>query len=708
MRSLLRIELHAGHVIRRLIPLLLLFVTTTAFSIDSNQPVHHQLQIEIQPESGTLIATDQIRLPNPEREVEFLLHADLTPTLNDKRAHLASMEWLDGTVPLRRYRILTSTPTQTFTLTYRGTIAHHLAQQGERGSSRQSTPGLISKEGVFLAGTSYWYPQIGASTLTFHMQIRLPPGWQSISQGNHLPNRSGWEENHPQEEIYLIASPYHRYKQTHSGHLAEVYLHDPDPALAKRYLDATGLYLAMYEQLLGPYPYSKFSLVENFWESGYGMPSFTLLGPQVIQLPFIIHTSYPHEVLHNWWGNGVYVDLASGNWSEGLTTYLADHLLREQQGDGAGYRRTTLQNYANYVAQQDDFPLTQFRGNHGQISQSVGYGKTLMLFHMLRIELGDHLFRQGLQQFYRDYRFKTAGYRQIQAVFETVSGKTLDAFFKQWLTRTGAPTLKLVSVEAIEASPGYRLRIMLRQTQPEAPYHLTVPIYVHFSDGKPAVPYRLEMDKRDATLEIHTDQRPLKVSVDPLFDLFRRLDSSETPSSLGQLFGAKQVIAIVPEHGDSRARQAYRQLISQWQQQNPGLMLIEDSHINKLPIDKPIWILGSENRFAHLFDRQLDAQGLQEKPGTLALTLTRQAPRQTLGYISTDNPAALSGLARKLPHYGRYSYALFYGDRPDISQRGTWRVTDNALSVLLSPPATTGTSLPEISDHRPLIDPVVH
>jgi len=41
---------------------------------------------------------------------------------------------------------------------------------------------------------------------------------------------------------------------------------------------STGQYLEMYEKLIGPYPYSKFALIENFWETGYGMPSFTLPG----------------------------------------------------------------------------------------------------------------------------------------------------------------------------------------------------------------------------------------------------------------------------------------------------------------------------------------------------------------------------------------------------------------------------------------------
>jgi hypothetical protein len=113
-----------------------------------------------------------------------------------------------------------------------------------------------------------------------------------------------------------------------------VFLRTPD-ALANRYLDATVKYLDTYSKMLGPYPYAKFALVENFWESGLGLPSYTLLGPTVLRLPFIIDTSYPHEILHSWWGNSVFVDEASGNWCEGLTAYQADYRLKEEKGEGA-------------------------------------------------------------------------------------------------------------------------------------------------------------------------------------------------------------------------------------------------------------------------------------------------------------------------------------------------------------------------------------
>ena len=180
----------------------------------------------------------------------------------------------------------------------------------------------------------------------------------------------------------------------------------------------------MYRSLIGPYPYAKFALVENFWETGYGMPSFTLLGPSVIRFPFILTSSYPHEILHNWWGNSVFVDYGQGNWCEGLTAYLADHLIQEQRGTGATYRRNTLQKYRDYVTSGRDFPLTEFRSRHSAATEAVGYGKMLMGAHMLRLKLGDQKFVQFLQRFYREQRGKVATFADFRRVAEGVRWRT--------------------------------------------------------------------------------------------------------------------------------------------------------------------------------------------------------------------------------------------------------------------------------------------
>jgi hypothetical protein len=41
------------------------------------------------------------------------------------------------------------------------------------------------------------------------------------------------------------------------------------------------------------------------------------------------------------------------------------------------------------------------------------------------------------------------------------------------------------------------------------------------------------------------------------------------------------------------------------------------------------------------------------------------------------------GLARKLPHYGKYSYLGFAGQAPDNRIKGQWPAGDSAMSVWL-------------------------
>jgi len=86
------------------------------------------------------------------------------------------------------------------------------------------------------------------------------------------------------------------------------YFYPDNAGLSARYLEAAARYIGFYAELFGPYPFEKFAVVENFFPTGYGFPSYTLLGSAIIRLPFIIDTSLPHEIAHCWWGNGVLVD----------------------------------------------------------------------------------------------------------------------------------------------------------------------------------------------------------------------------------------------------------------------------------------------------------------------------------------------------------------------------------------------------------------
>jgi len=194
----------------------------------------------------------------------------------------------------------------------------------------------------------------------------------------------------------------------------------------------------MYEDLIGPFPFKRFAVVENILPTGYSMPTFTLLGRDVVKLPFIVETSLGHEILHQWFGNAVSIDHKSGNWAEGLTTYLSDHLYEEMKGKGWEYRKQTLVSFQSYITAEHDFALKDFTSRSDKATASVGYGKTAMVFHMLKEMLGQDIFRSSLKEFYAKNRFSTASWADVQKACEAVSGKNLDWFFRQWLDNKGA------------------------------------------------------------------------------------------------------------------------------------------------------------------------------------------------------------------------------------------------------------------------------
>ena len=656
--------------------------------------VHHVITVEVDPAGHRLSVEDEIRFPSaPSGPVEFELHGNLNPEGNE----LVALGEVPDSGPLEaeRYRVSAPTGTRQVTLSYAGVIHHPLTREG--------TVGLIGEEGVYLTGATHWLPALqDVPHQSFEMEVVLPPGWRSLSQGRRTKREEGadsvretWAESTPQQEVYLIAGQFTEYRKEGETADAVVLLREPDDKLAARYLDLTEPYLQMYAELLGPYPYSKFALVENFWETGYGMPSFTALGPRVIRMPFIPFTSYPHEILHNWWGNGVYVDYEAGNWAEGLTSYLADHLLAEQRGGGSEHRRGVLQRYADYVDDNDDFALTEFRGRHNAVTQAVGYGKTLMVFHMLRLRLGDEGFVAGLRKLYADNKFRETGWSAVADAFASATDTDLDAFFEQWTSRPGGPALRLRDVAVTKTEGGARVRGVLEQTQGGEAFEVRLPVAVQIDGDEQAHWYDVTMKTKEHAFDLELPAPPVRMAVDPSFDVFRRLHRDETPPAISQAFGADKILLVLPAAAPKDLRAAYRELAESWRRgQESRVEIKTDDALEELPKDRAVWLLGWKNRFRPLLAKALD--GTDDKSVTVAgqtlhrkdhaaviVTRSPDNPEYALAWLGAQRVEAMPGLARKLPHYGKYGYLGFTGDEPQNTVKGQWPVTESPLSIAL-------------------------
>jgi hypothetical protein len=689
--------------------------------------VHHSLRVALDPAARRLAVTDALTIPaGGAGEVQFLLNAALRVTasepvvaelpLGDTSRFFglkASTSDLSPVGPLKRYRTAVSAAGGSLRLEYGGTFDFGLADAKEEYTRGfRETVGIVSPQGVYLAGSGFWYPEVGPDLLDFDVEVSLPEGWHVISQGDGTSRDTRgvarWDSHGAAEEILLVGGPLLAYRDAAGGVEALVYLRAKDDALAGKYLQATSQYIEMYRQLIGPYPYGKFALVENFWETGYGMPSFTLLGPQVVRFPFILTSSLPHEILHNWWGNSVFVDYETGNWCEGLTSYMADHLLQEQRGKGEEYRLAALQRYRDYVKEGRDFPLADFRSRHSAATEAVGYGKTMMGFHMLRRRLGDDTFRRWAASFFSEYRGKRASFADVRRTLEAASGQDLTRFFADWVERPGAPALA-VSVTSVseEGGRGYAVSGVLRQTQGGAPVALDVPVVAQTA-GR-SVTQTVRMDGAETPFTVRLESRPLALHVDPSFDVFRRLDPCETPPSIGQIFGEPRILAALPALAPAAEVEAWRALVEGWGSESHQIEIRTDADVGDLPADRTVWLLGRENAIAaRLFsgsgDYSLGRDGLAVGGERMPLAghsavLVRRHPanrEKAVGWILADGLAALPGLGRKLPHYGKYSYLGFQGPEPTNVLKGQWTTTDSPLRVDLRPAPERSAALPAL------------
>jgi hypothetical protein len=668
------------------------------------RPAHHDLEVALDPEDHSARIEDLVTLypgGRKEPEITFLLHANYKtveteiPHKGDWEVKFAPAE--DGDTSLQKITVHKPKdhPWPDFLqikFRYRGKYIDALRENGE---SLPGTSGEEKDHGIFLSGASYFYPTVenpdGRFLITFSLSASLPAEWKVVSQGKRVrettvngPRHTFWQCDDPMEEVFLIADHFEEYNDRYEDVKLYVFLRKKEKPLARKYLEAAKSYIAFYQKLIGAYPFVKFAVVENALQTGYGMPSFTLLGSRVIRFPFILHTSYPHEILHNWWGNGVYIDRQGGNWSEGLTAYLSDHLFPDLKGEGDRYRFQELMKYSSYVNADNDFPLSEFQERTDMASQAIGYGKLVMVLNMLRLELGDKVFLKGLSEFFITQKFRHAGFDELRGHFEAASGKKLDVFFRQWVRAKGAPELELADASYENFQGEYRLTLKVLQKQKRPLFNMTLPVavWVQGSD-KPVIKNLTLGSKSSQTLRLFVKGKPRSVLLDPYTDLFRKLDPREAPPSIGQSYGAPTAATVFPRQKANPLRKAYAQFAHKL---GKPIKIFDDTTYLPTP-NAALWLFGRDNRVAQSLKptlKQLEVtfkeNGVMIEGKTFAwqdhsfvFTVPHpHDPERSATWIIADHPDSIPGLIRKLPHYGKYGVLVFEGKAPTNVHKATW------------------------------------
>lgn len=284
---------------------------------------------------------------------------------------------------------------------------------------------------------------------------------------------------------------------------------------------------------VGPFPYSKLANVQSKTRYG-GMENASNVfyhegsvgGDRSIEGLIV------HEVAHQWFGDSV----TEADWhhlwlSEGFATYLThfyNELTHGRDELEAGMRQDRAE-VAEFFAREPELALIPVQlSDPNEMLNDNAYEKGGWLLHMLRRQVGDDAFFEGIRRYYRTYRDGNALTEDFRGVMEEVSGQNLEWFFDQWAHRPGHPVL--TTDLTFDANAGVAT-VTIRQVQGgQHPFRFLLDLGFQSNAQSSMEITTVEVTEREQSFTIPLPVAPEALMLDPDTWLLFELESPTEPT----------------------------------------------------------------------------------------------------------------------------------------------------------------------------------
>lgn len=420
---------------------------------------------------------------------------------------------------------------------------------------------LIREDTIVLRGI--WYPVV-EGTYRYRLTATVPRGFVAVSEADRVRRTDAGGQStyafdlpYPQRSwdgVTFVASTNWVSREAHYGDIdIAVHVFPRNERRLDDLVGQTARNLQQLERMVGKYPFKRLVVAENPIGLHYSlsMPTYVLLTQQSVAAEDAEESALNHEIAHEWFGNGVLADYDQGNWGEGAASYFSD-LVEAELADGGWERRQRMMaGYQNNVADRAASPLSGFTASDDRVSRFIGYGKSALVFHMLRQLLGDERFFAAIRRFVSDNLYGVASWDDLRRACEQAAAVDLGWFFAQWVGGVTTPELGLEGVSARAMGGKYELRFTMTQGTPA--FVLTVPLTFHFASGRRET-VRVPLTRERREFRLLLDEKPIRVVLDENYDVFRRLASAEVPPRVDTLLTRQRVTLLAPPGEEAKFR----------------------------------------------------------------------------------------------------------------------------------------------------------
>jgi hypothetical protein len=456
---------------------------------------------------------------------------------------------------------------------------------------------------LYVGARGGWYPNLGlGSPASFELKFDCPESLTLVATGErieqetaHGRTRSRWRS----DGVFRIAGfnlgPYHSVDRRVGKTTVEVYAtREAEAALEDRHMrrlvphfvlpypsrerapavsispevvpplapaallqsvaESAAQALAYYENLFGPFPYSRLAISQIPGDFGQGWPELVYL-PTLsflrkseryeLGLPekaedLLSHGMVAHEIAHQWWGNLLGWKTYHDEWlSEGLATYAAAlDLSRQKDGDRRfhellrGYKLDLLSKGKSGMINEASGPIWLGQRLSNSLTpggyDTIVYKKACWVLHMLRGLMrepstgSDERFFRLLRDFIATYQggevstedFVHHTEKYMTRASDLEHNRRLDWFFNEWVYETGVPTYKLQSSVKQLSPMRFLVQGTITQSGVSSDFEMLVPVVAEVGKEKKVSLGRVPVGEDGGRFKFTTIEKPKRLAID--------------------------------------------------------------------------------------------------------------------------------------------------------------------------------------------------
>ncbi len=205
------------------------------------------------------------------------------------------------------------------------------------------------------------------------------------------------------------------------------------------FAEPTKRVIEFFSGYIGPYAYEKIANISATIQGGMETSSAIFYGEKLVtgQRSKSIRNVVIHEIAHQWFGNAITETTWNDAWlSEGFATFFTQLFIEHAYGHDEyvqGLLNSKKSIYKYYASDPGYSIIADRSAEDGPVTNVITYQKGAWFLHMLKDMVGDEIFQKGIRSYYSHFMNSNATTDDFLHEMEEASGKSLKAFFNQWL-----------------------------------------------------------------------------------------------------------------------------------------------------------------------------------------------------------------------------------------------------------------------------------